>query len=952
MFLEGNNVVKDKNFKFESIVKANGIFTIYMCGVEGEKYANTDVIIFDMNNSYMSCLIDFWKENPNKGLFELEISNQLPIAVYVNNKFNYEGRFIVNMGNKKITKKQMDIVFNFKYIVYCSPTEVSKFYDFNVRVISGNMYEYLTINKDEWKDLSYIVFAISSEGCKINYDLDLYHDDIILSENFICVKPVVVQKLIDMKPTNQVKWLERNAINFGFSVEHSSSYINITDDLDTDFYEYNYGKQPTYDSLIQKYLDGKYRGDEGLYLSLEKGKTTQKIDFNVIGYFNGTFGLATNSRSIYSALEYDFPTTIAVNTSVPWHNFSFKFDANYKVDSDNSINIFCLNYNEHIDYVTKKFFGNSVGKINTVVWASETEKCLTNVRVYEKYFSKIFAVSNYCAKSYVNTNVDIDKVLPLCIPSFTKIKTNEQLYDDNKFYVGFIFDFCSSLSRKNPLDSIKVFEEAFEDVDEAVFILKYINKDRSSEDYKKLRDAIDNSPQKHKIIEIDKHMPDINALYNTFNVYISLHRSEGSGLTMMDAIYNNIPVICTDYSGNKDFCNKYNSYLVDCEMVPIPNLDINYSHYGLLGYKWAQPNIKTAVSHMKYIYNNYSEVKNKLLKYNYFINTKYNNNTLCKQVYGGVINFMEPYGNYNVRILIHLGNTYNAVETYLENISKFNIINYTIVIGYNNKNNMELLRKTESYMKLKDKINEISYENFGADTAGLLNIISKDQDTSSYDAVIFLHSKTDFEWRQLLSRTITIEKNIISAVNYLRKFKTGIISSSNTIVPVFNNNHTIKLTCDIMGINSDFFNIYNDECVDFYTQVYDDETYNSNYLDIYKNNFTEYEGEEHWKNFGIKEKRLCDRSLTDLLLHNTSYPAFTAGNMFICNPLILEYYKKFSEPILELCKSELGKPDDTGTSTYTHALERIPGILCHHLKLDMCEMRKCGDIIIKKNYLE
>jgi glycosyltransferase involved in cell wall biosynthesis len=56
-------------------------------------------------------------------------------------------------------------------------------------------------------------------------------------------------------------------------------------------------------------------------------------------------------------------------------------------------------------------------------------------------------------------------------------------------------------------------------------------------------------------------------LLNNCDAYISMHRSEGFGLTMAEAMYLGKPTIATGYSGNIDFMNVSNSYLLDFSMV-------------------------------------------------------------------------------------------------------------------------------------------------------------------------------------------------------------------------------------------------------------------------------------------------------------------------------------------------------------------------------------------------
>ena len=50
------------------------------------------------------------------------------------------------------------------------------------------------------------------------------------------------------------------------------------------------------------------------------------------------------------------------------------------------------------------------------------------------------------------------------------------------------------------------------------------------------------------------------------DAYVSLHRSEGTGLTITDALALGKPVIATGWSGNMDFMNVSNSF-----PVQVPN---------------------------------------------------------------------------------------------------------------------------------------------------------------------------------------------------------------------------------------------------------------------------------------------------------------------------------------------------------------------------------------------
>ena len=77
--------------------------------------------------------------------------------------------------------------------------------------------------------------------------------------------------------------------------------------------------------------------------------------------------------------------------------------------------------------------------------------------------------------------------------------------------------------------------------------------------------------------------------------YVSLHRAEGFGLTMAEAMAIGKPVIATGYSGNVDFMSGENSYLVDYALGRVgPDCEI-YPPEG----EWAEPSIEHAAELMR-----------------------------------------------------------------------------------------------------------------------------------------------------------------------------------------------------------------------------------------------------------------------------------------------------------------------------------------------------------------
>jgi hypothetical protein len=91
---------------------------------------------------------------------------------------------------------------------------------------------------------------------------------------------------------------------------------------------------------------------------------------------------------------------------------------------------------------------------------------------------------------------------------------------------------------------------------------------------------------------------DSYALMHACDCYVSLHRSEGFGLTMAEAMLMGKPVIATGYSANMDFMDEQNSLLVNCKLVA---LERDVPPYGR-DFRLAEPSVEHAVRHLRWVY--------------------------------------------------------------------------------------------------------------------------------------------------------------------------------------------------------------------------------------------------------------------------------------------------------------------------------------------------------------
>lgn len=162
------------------------------------------------------------------------------------------------------------------------------------------------------------------------------------------------------------------------------------------------------------------------------------------------------------------------------------------------------------------------------------------------------------------------------------------------FLFLFLFDFLSGVERKNPLGLIEAFRRAFPDGEGPRLILKSINGDLRPGALEQIRHAGE-SHQGVSVLDGYLTHDEKAALVACCDCYVSLHRGEGFGLTMAEAMALGKPVIATAYSGNLEFMTAENSFLVRYELEQIPPGCDPYP----AGALWAAPDIDQAAELMR-----------------------------------------------------------------------------------------------------------------------------------------------------------------------------------------------------------------------------------------------------------------------------------------------------------------------------------------------------------------
>lgn len=325
----------------------------------------------------------------------------------------------------------------------------------------------------------------------------------------------------------------------------------------------------------------------------------QILGVNFIGYSKGELGLGQAMRSMAFAAKAAFIPLVVrqFNVRITSKQSNNALDADVRERCQYPINLICVNPDMLYRLPLWVTYPEWTKTYNIGYWFWELENFPPAWQYATHLVDEIWVATEFIAQAMRKSGKKVVKIpfpLEFDLPSESMNKEYFGL-NPKEFTFIFSFDFNSMSERKNPQATIKAFKRAFPQGDHSArLILKTMNGSHYSQLRKKLEDLIDQDPR----IEIrDEHLTqdEMRGLIRSSDCYISLHRAEGLGLGLAEAMYLGKPTIATGYSGNTEFMNSTNSMLVPYTLVPIPA----GAYPNGKDQMWAEPNVEAAAEKMR-----------------------------------------------------------------------------------------------------------------------------------------------------------------------------------------------------------------------------------------------------------------------------------------------------------------------------------------------------------------
>ena len=323
------------------------------------------------------------------------------------------------------------------------------------------------------------------------------------------------------------------------------------------------------------------------------------VGVNLIGYARGGLGLGENLRRCAEALDAagERFALIDLAEGLGQRGVDPRVDRWIVQANPHPTNVFFVNADQMP--VAKAHFGDAffAGRRNIGFWFWELERFPAAWAGALDLVDEVWTASEFVRSAIrACTDKPVRRIaLPVQAATDRRWTRAEFGLPDAPFSFFFNFDFHSFAQRKNPMAAIAAFRAAFAQGDSrAMLLIKSINGDKAPAQRAALDAAIAGDP---RILVRDEFLDHARAigLMSVCDAYVSLHRSEGFGLGLAEAMCLGKPTVATSYSGNLDFMTPDNSCLVRHRLVEVGADEYPWG----AGQHWAEADIDDAARWMR-----------------------------------------------------------------------------------------------------------------------------------------------------------------------------------------------------------------------------------------------------------------------------------------------------------------------------------------------------------------
>jgi glycosyltransferase involved in cell wall biosynthesis len=322
---------------------------------------------------------------------------------------------------------------------------------------------------------------------------------------------------------------------------------------------------------------------------------------NLCGYLRTESGVGEIARRYARALDaLGLPIAHVDLSRLSGNRAADRSIAAFADDCPHDVSIVCIDVHQHHALLAERGPSFFEGRYNIGVWLWETPKFPSKWLDRFAYYDEIWAPSSFIAGVLGPIApvpvVTMPPVLTVAEPGSRERGRLALNVRDDEFLCAFVFDMNSTAARKNPLAVLDAFNRAFSPADCARLVVKFVNGASDPATVREMARAA--AGRRISLLDGYWQAGDVQDLLAASDAYVSLHRSEGVGLTITDALALGKPVVATDWSGNRDFMTVRNAFPVAYSLTTNRRKAGPYAK----DTTWAEPSVEHAADRLRWIF--------------------------------------------------------------------------------------------------------------------------------------------------------------------------------------------------------------------------------------------------------------------------------------------------------------------------------------------------------------
>jgi glycosyltransferase involved in cell wall biosynthesis len=354
-------------------------------------------------------------------------------------------------------------------------------------------------------------------------------------------------------------------------------------------------------------------------------RSADEVDINVIGYLQSAVGVGEAGRLNLRSLNYAGLRARGLATSL--NSLSKRSDEScdhlLETKANGRFHLFCINLDQLllvIDHLRPVLRPDSY-RIVVPFWelSNLPDAWLSAVEAADEIWAPTRFIQMTLAKRIRKPVLRMPLMLDFERPA--RVEREQFGLPSGSFLFFFAFDYLSYLERKNPMAVVNAFKRAFRANGYARpthLVLKTMNGGLIPGNGQAMREVLQDDPD-ITLIEKTLSREETLALIAACDGVVTLHRSEGLGLLVAEAMALGKPVIATDYSATTELVTPETGWPVDCCLTPLQ--EGAYPFYR--GQVWADADIEHAAWQMRRVVDDQPEVERRVAAARALISREY-----------------------------------------------------------------------------------------------------------------------------------------------------------------------------------------------------------------------------------------------------------------------------------------------------------------------------------------